>query len=475
MNEKMKDKIVSFVIALIFITLCSPCSFLYKINDWCDANTLFNVGRSMIKGKVVYADIYDQKGIYCYFIQAIAAFISNSSFIGIYLFEVIFFTIFLYYTMQLWKVIHKRVSYIYLMVYAFFIVISFAFYRGGSVEEFALPLFAYALYKIISYVEGEEDKAIWYKMGAVTATIFWIKFTMCIFMIGICVYILIYCISEKKVGEVFVIAFKWLIGMVILSIPAFAYFVLTGSMNEMFKFYIYENIFTYSGSRGNIVKIIIFLLPKVNYVIIITGIVAMAKKCFPKKYVKLLLCILLASVVYILFLTYTVVYVVLMMVPVYSMIFLGIIGLFNSKDSKKYYMQNIVITLCVFAVLIIVAFFCSANTKQIKKGRDDYVYYRYADIINETKDSTLLVYKYYDEGFYLAAKKNPNMKYFTKYNIKLPEIDEEQKECIDNAKVDYIITVKDKPKELEENYVCIKEDTYTNHYNKSVYYLWKKK
>ncbi|MCR5628058.1 hypothetical protein [Eubacterium sp.] len=429
----------------------------------------------MINGKIVYVDIFDQKGIYCYFIQAIAAFISDSSFIGIYLFEVIFFTVFLYYTMQLWKLIHERVSYIYLMVFAFLIVISFAFYRGGSVEEFALPLFAYALYKIISYVEGEEDKALWFKMGAVTAILFWIKFTMCIFMIGICVYILIYCMSEKKTGEVVVIAFKWLIGMIIASLPAFAYFLLTGSMDEMFKLYIYENIFTYSGSRASLIKIIIFLLTKFNYVIIFTGIVAIAKKCFPKKYGKLLLCILLAAMCYVLFLTYTAVYIVLMMVPVYSMLFLGIIGLCDSKVSKKNEKQNIFVPLGVFAVLIIGVFVCSANTKQIKKGRDDYIYYRYADIINKNKDATLLVYRYYDEGFYVATKKIPNMKYFTKYNIKLPEIDKEQKDCIDNAKVDYIITVKSKPKELEENYVCIKEDTYTNHFDKSVYYLWKKK
>ena len=59
MKEYVKDLIICLLIACAFITICSPCSFLYIINEWSDANTLLNVGRAMAKGKVLYKEIYD--------------------------------------------------------------------------------------------------------------------------------------------------------------------------------------------------------------------------------------------------------------------------------------------------------------------------------------------------------------------------------------------------------------------------------
>lgn len=52
-----------------------------------DANCLLTVGRVMRAGGVVYRDIYEQKGPTLYLLHALAACVSDSGFLGVYLME----------------------------------------------------------------------------------------------------------------------------------------------------------------------------------------------------------------------------------------------------------------------------------------------------------------------------------------------------------------------------------------------------
>ena len=87
--------------AVIVITLCSKCSPLYPLNDWDDPNCFLTVGRSVCHGKVLYRDIFEQKGPILYFLHSLACLISERSFIGIYFAELIAAVIFLFYSFYL--------------------------------------------------------------------------------------------------------------------------------------------------------------------------------------------------------------------------------------------------------------------------------------------------------------------------------------------------------------------------------------
>lgn len=75
----------------VLLLLCSQCSPLYPTNVWVDANCLLTVGRVMKEGGVLYRDIYEQKGPTLYLINMLAACISDTSFLGVYVMEVISF------------------------------------------------------------------------------------------------------------------------------------------------------------------------------------------------------------------------------------------------------------------------------------------------------------------------------------------------------------------------------------------------
>ena len=73
MLKKIKSKnycYYYYCLLLSFFVLLgtSKNSFLYAFNDWVDANAFFTVGKSIMNGVVPYRDLFEQKGIFLYFI-----------------------------------------------------------------------------------------------------------------------------------------------------------------------------------------------------------------------------------------------------------------------------------------------------------------------------------------------------------------------------------------------------------------------
>ncbi len=56
----------SFIVSFAVLAVCSKSSFLYPFNDWVDADCYFTVGKGMMQGKVVYRDLFEQKGVLLY-------------------------------------------------------------------------------------------------------------------------------------------------------------------------------------------------------------------------------------------------------------------------------------------------------------------------------------------------------------------------------------------------------------------------
>ena len=89
MKRKTSADIITFLYAVItaavVLLICSKSSPLYPLNDWVDANTFLTIGRGSLHGKVPYRDLYEQKGPVLYFIHTLAAWISEDSFLGVWL------------------------------------------------------------------------------------------------------------------------------------------------------------------------------------------------------------------------------------------------------------------------------------------------------------------------------------------------------------------------------------------------------
>ena len=94
MKNKYKYYLYCLLVSFIILMFTSKNSFLYPFNDWVDANAFFTMGKSMFQGVVPYKDLFEQKGLILYFIYGIGSLISFKSFIGVFILEVISFSIF---------------------------------------------------------------------------------------------------------------------------------------------------------------------------------------------------------------------------------------------------------------------------------------------------------------------------------------------------------------------------------------------
>jgi ABC-type microcin C transport system permease subunit YejB len=83
-----------FVTSFLLILINSKSSPLYPFNDWVDANAFFTMGKGLFNGKILYQDLFEQKGPLLYLIYGFGYLFSNTTFLGIFLIEVIFFTFF---------------------------------------------------------------------------------------------------------------------------------------------------------------------------------------------------------------------------------------------------------------------------------------------------------------------------------------------------------------------------------------------
>ena len=181
---------VCLAMAAVMLLFASQSSPLYPINEWADANCLLTVGRVMRAGGVVYRDIYEQKGPTLYLLHALAACVSDSGFLGVYLMETLSLAAALFAAYRLFRLRAGRAwSLGGAAVWGAIVLISPSFCKGDSAEEFCLPLLMAAM--AVAYAEyGRRARPMrfaWLAFcGLMAGLIFTIKYTLLGAMLGLC-------------------------------------------------------------------------------------------------------------------------------------------------------------------------------------------------------------------------------------------------------------------------------------------------
>ena len=232
------------------ITVVSTCSPLYPFNLWDDVNCFFTLGRGIIHGKVPYRDLYEQKGPLLYLIFALAALISEKTFVGAWIIESVMasvFSVFSWKTAKLF-VTPARFTIALVPVMTSLIYTVYLFNFGGNAEELCFPLITVAFYiGLRSIVKGDglpenRDAVV---CGLITAALFWIKYTFTGFMAGFCIYILALAVKRKSFARLWSLVWRFLCGFTIVTVPIILYFLVNGSVKYLWEGYFYNNIFLY--------------------------------------------------------------------------------------------------------------------------------------------------------------------------------------------------------------------------------------
>ena len=456
----------SSFLTMLFVTCCSP---LYSFNYWDDANVYLTLGRGILHGLAPYKDLYEQKGPLVYLVHAVAALISEESFIGVWFIEIVMAVVFAFFA---WKTVKLCItpskSAIVLMPMLISSVYTIGMMNfGDSSEEFSFPFLVIIFYLVLKDSKYEPDRLPSRKsafiIGLLTSVLFWVKYTFLGPVIGLCILMVIWTIKPRAWKKLGADIGLFLAGFAAFSIPIVIYLVATGSLDDMFTAYIYNNVVYYLDK--DLYDFALLRIPVIGKIVLpclnLYGVCLL----FPKYPLFLILCAIgtfccdkkvRSRAVQIFFVTFTIAILTLLSrqqimpyyayITVYAAPMAAITGTFViSLLEKRLKVNDTLILILVSAISITTLAFniiTNKNMYMMKYKKSDYPQYKFAEIIKETPDPNILTYDVMDRGFYLATGTLPKTQYYCYLTIEesWPVILEEQHKQIANHEFDYIIT-----------------------------------
>lgn len=490
------------LLSTLFLLIATKSSPLYPLNDWTDPNTFFTMGKGMMNGAVPYRDLFEHKGPLLFLIHGFAYLISSNSFLGVYMFEVIAFTIFLFFSHKtLTLFVNKDYSIITLPFIATAILNLRSFAHGDTAEEFTLPFMMISLYYLIKYFKEIYPEPIphaWLLVNGILAgCILWIKFTFLGFWIGWTLAIGICLLVSKQYLHALKASLSFLSGMLLATLPWVVYFGVNHALSDWFHTYFTINLTTYAEglSIREIIRTALLsfrqhlsLNPITGSILSLGTILFLTNDKFIKRRLHRLGLLACAS-----FLGLGVygggkdyIYYFLIFSP---FVILGFIILSQfyadayGKIKSKFLLSLLIILSIAGSFAYTLRF--NRNVYMLDWQKADMVQYKFAAVINQSDDPTLLNYGFQDGGFYTISGIIPNIKYFQKYNFTYGEFPinmDEQNRYIEEQLVEFVVIrmTETETKEnltipyLFENYELIETETQVFGETEFIYLLFKR-
>ncbi len=444
--------------AVLILGIASKSSPLYPFNDWVDANCFMTVGKSILHGKLPYVDLYEQKGPLLYLLHAAACLISDTTFLGVFILEVIAATAFLAIGYRTLCLFVPTPSLLWMPVTGVIVYTAKAFCHGDSAEELCLPLLMYALYVGLRALRTGEapDSRAHLLIGITSACVLWIKYTMLGFYIGWFIAFTVYFIATKQARRILSQVGMIAAGVIAASLPVLVWLAAKGALGGLWQVYFYDNLFLYSSTDAGASPVAIFhnlfkgISEMMTYhlggclLTLLAVLQAVTDRLRPR--LPLILCSAL-----VLFLMvfgggqfpryYSFVFSIFIPVGLITLVRLvrtATEGLLCAASARR--SLRIAGTVAVSLMLCVGTYVLSDNTYLMAYDKEDLPPYRFAEIIQKTEDATLLNYGFLDGGFYMVADVIPSERYFCKLNMENPALTEAQSHAVETGAVDYVVT-----------------------------------
>lgn len=489
-NFYSKKIIISFCILLSAIVLlfCSECSFIYPLNLWDDSNCFFTVGKSVLAGKVLYRDLFEQKGPYLYFFHTLAAIISKDSFLGVYFIEIILTSILLFYIYKILLLFTSKNVIFLLPLLLALMYSSNNFQLGDSAEEFCLTFtiipFYYSIKNIKEKLNFSAKELI--LTGICAGIVFFIKFSMVGFFVGFAIMPVVIYIQKKQFKEIFYAIIYILSGLLISCIPLAIYCLATHSFSDFFEVYIFNNIFVYSDEnvkQTNILmklislvyncceslfnhfrnNFIVFVLASLSIIYVFKSFKFQEKLNYFFMYLMTILFIFGPGRNYRYYSLILDIFIIFSLIPINEWV--------NKKDFvslKKLYFPLI----GIISLLVIIFMPFHKDVRFVNK--ENVPQYKFAKEISKVENPSLLNYGSLDDGFYITANIVPPTRYFCLLNIPIQEMHDEQKRIVVDGEVDFVVS-RQKLDFAEKYDLIMQENSIRPTWEDTIFYLYKRK
>ncbi len=455
MRSKLRRFLFACLASYSVLAVCSESSFLYPMNDWVDVNCFFTVGRGILHGLVPYRDLYEQKGPLVYFLFALAGRISESSFLGVYLLEGLCFSFFLYLSGRTAEVLsgRKHVFGLTAAALAVLVPVTPAFSHGSSAEEFFLPVLSLSLLTVLKAMR--EGKPLTNRQGFVlglcAAAALWTKYTFCGLLAGLAPVVLLWYLLTGKARRLPGLAAFSLLGFLALSAAVAGWFALKGALPDLWQAYFANNLARYSSNiqGGHYDAPLPNLLNNPGWSVPgLLGLLWLAARIRKNRWEA---AAAWAGAVCLFVFTYW----NGRRYPYYALVLavfapLGFAAAADAAARAVKKMKKAPRPAVLSAVSRATAFALLAagipadlglcpNAWLMKVRKEDMPQYRFAEIIRQSDEQTLLNYGFLDGGFYFASGTLPSEPFFCSLNIDLEEMRKAQQGSVREGKTAFVV------------------------------------
>lgn len=463
MAEKAKVKNITlivfvFLLCAAVLTLYSHSSPFHLMNTWDDVNGNLTIGKCIANGIVLYRDIFEQRGPLLYFLHTIAYWISPDSYHGIWILELMFCGMFVYFTYKILSLYERMDSIVFLPFLMILIYSSRSYVQGGSPEEFCMPILTASLYILLKALKNgrmlKDAEYVW--IGICSGMVLWIKYSMLGFYFGSVLPVLFFVFCTEGFNGVIRLIVGVFAGVCISSIPVAVYFLANQATDCLFHVYFFINMNYYPSNDSIIYKVYLTARGLLSAVVknwkywIFTAIGLFQLFRIEKKNSVIITILFgatgLGIVIYHAGRWY-----------LYYALILSIYAIFSLLVIPKLSTAVKASTLLVSAICVVFLGIPRYNAR-LEMNKDDYVQYRFAEEIGE--GATLLNYQFLDGGFFFAADILPDQYYAWSCNIPYDEIRQEQNAYVREGRTIYIVARNHDVEEADRahRYVLIDED-----------------
>lgn len=448
--------LILFLIAFCFISLFSKCSPLYCFHNGPDLTVMFEVGKRMFAGKVLYRDVVDAKGPFLLSLYGIASLISSKTYIGVYFFEIIFSFITLVFT---YKTAKLRLNSACSIILSFFVAsviycCPLGVYGGDTAEIMLMPCFVYLYYLGFRYLHNgiEISDTNYLIIGITSGCVLFSKYSL------LCIYLAWFIIPaydmlkqknyQKLIKTILIIA----LGVLISFIPWIIYFGANDYLTKFLKFYLFEQIKYYKDFnninfnlkiRNTITTLIIALIP--SFTVAVPLIIGKKGRSISHKNKRIIIYNSLIFIFDIIFIFVIGVGYKIHYHAIPLLIFTIPCGIyFISYIVKKQEKPKVTITLvAVILISLLYSFISSSTISTITVKEEDTPYYAISQYIKKSGVDNPIVYATsIDASPYIKYMDYfVDYKFFSVINASFPEMIDYYKNNISSGEFDFVISV----------------------------------
>lgn len=490
----------------LLLLFATRSSFLYPCNDWNDANSYFSVGKALFNGKMPYRDVFDQKGMYLYFLYGLAYLVSHTTFAGVFVLEVIWAFFDLLGIFALLRLYLKRSTALFFSPLVLAVIVgSRSFYWGGSAEEICFPFLIWGLYFSVEYFKnGYPKRTMEWKVifagGLLAGMVANIKFTVLGFFFAWMMCVAFSFLAAKDFWGAVKGCFIFLGGMAVPFVPWLIYFGWKHSLYEWYWGYVYINVFVYSDLNGEGPGLFerIYTLSKLLYWVIrsnfiyfaflIPGVfwyICLGKKKLLARFHMLALCFFLFLGIYVggselpYYALPLAVFTVLGFAALGRMteLFAGKLlekGAFTGKSGGGRLAGKLSPAVALLLGVGIV-WAVSMNVSHIGEKKEDIFLYQFREIVEKEENPTLLNIGCLDAGLYTVCDIVPTCRWFQTQTLAIDDVQKEQERYIEEGQTSFIIARDSYPDVIWENYELADEALWHQGDMEFTYYLFRRK